>query len=251
MTIALFVDVDKTLTKNFIQQEFATALNCQSEYKALEDEFQSKQITAIDFGRKIISLFASKNFKEHQAEEIFAKVELQDWTPRSLRLNHIDKFLVSSGPNYYIDLLASKYLIPPENVCRSQYSFNKSTQIIESCDAISEFDKEDFVYRKSKNYEITIGIGDHPDLDAFVSRCTIGFLTVQTERHIYIPNFNSAVLLIQRLSDALGSERRVFPADRMSIPQVVAALNLHSWALLGGGITVVFGVGAFVGKLFQ
>lgn len=175
MTIALFVDVDKTLTKNFIQQEFATALNCEGEYKALEAKFQGKQMNAVEFGREIISLFASKGFKEHQAEDIFGKVELQEWTTRLLSFRHIDKFLVSSGPNYYIDLLARKFLIPQENVCRSLYSFNRNTQIIESCDAISEFDKEHFVDGKAKNYQITIGIGDHPDLDFLYHVVLSGF----------------------------------------------------------------------------
>ena len=44
MRIGLFVDVDKTLTVEVIQAEFAKHLGCLNEFKPIEDRFQKEEI---------------------------------------------------------------------------------------------------------------------------------------------------------------------------------------------------------------
>jgi hypothetical protein len=66
MRIAVFLDVDKTLTKDLIQQEYAKVFGCEPEYLALEAEFQSKR-DSTKFGMELIRLFASQGFTEGKA----------------------------------------------------------------------------------------------------------------------------------------------------------------------------------------
>jgi hypothetical protein len=60
MRIAVFLDVDKTLTEGFIQKEYAKALKCEPKYSDLEQQYQAKSITSETFGKKIIELFAGQ-----------------------------------------------------------------------------------------------------------------------------------------------------------------------------------------------
>lgn len=154
MPIALFIDVDKTLTRKPIQEEFALALGCETQYYELERKYQAEAISSGEFGTQIIRLFASKGFRRDQANEISNRIELQEWTPRILEMKGVEVFLVSSGPSYYIDHFAQKYNIPEGRVLRSQYKFARDTGIIESCDAITAMDKAVFVKKKSSNYKL-------------------------------------------------------------------------------------------------
>ena len=86
------------------------------------------------------------------------------------------------------------------NVCRSEYVFDKATDLLKSCKAINEQQKAEFVRAKLSNYDISIGIGDNLEFDGpFVSACTIPLMTVPTERYIYVPTFNLAVTLIEKI----------------------------------------------------
>ena len=193
MKIAVFLDVDKTLTLDFIQKEYAKALGCRPEYEKIENEFQRKQISSAEFGKEIIVLFASKHLTEDRAGELFSSVRLQPWTDELLALD-IDKYLVSSGPSYYIDPLATKYRIPEKNVCRTVYRFDRRTRIIDSCSSVDEQYKADFVRERVGEYDLTIGIGDNAKFDGpFVSHCTIPLLTVTTESTLHIPNFGAVI----------------------------------------------------------
>ena len=209
MRLAVFLDVDNTLTAGFIQRTFASLLGVESEYCAIEDRFQSQTIDSTEFGRQICRLFASKGFTQEAAGKHFADIQPQPWMDELLTMTGIDKYLVSSGPSYYIDLLAEKYHIPAENCCRSVYKFNNNTRLIESCAAVSSQNKSEFVRRKKEKYDITIGVGDSPKLDGpFLSQVTIPLLTAKSDEYISIPDFQSVILLIDRLSRIAGVDRR-------------------------------------------
>src|ERR1039457_1141208 len=144
MRVAVFLDVDNTLTTDFIQKQYAQVLGCEAEYCELETKFQKQAIKSKTFGDEIIKLFASKGFNEEKANAHFKDVHLQSWTDELLKMPNIDKYLVSSGPSYYIDALADRYNIPEENRCRSIYRFNHQSGLIESCTAVDAQYKADF-----------------------------------------------------------------------------------------------------------
>lgn len=250
MKVAVFLDVDKTLTRNFIQQEYAKAMACEPAYQQLEARL-GKDLNFDEFGQEIISLFASKKLNEEQAKGYFHHVALQPWTDVLLGLS-VDIYLVSSGPSYYIDRLAEEYRIPKDHVCRSEYKFSRRDGIIESCNAISPQQKADFVSQNAQRYTITVGVGDSPKFDGpFVAQCTIPLLTVQDNNYLYVPNFNSVVLMVRRLSENIASGPETFEPNRLTIPQLFRSLTVGGWVLLGSGFLAAGGVGAWAVKFFR
>jgi phosphoserine phosphatase len=250
MKVAVFLDVDKTLTRNFIQQEYAKAMGCEPAYAQLEARL-GKDLNFDEFGEEIISLFASKQLNEDQARGYFHHVALQPWTDVLLGLK-VDIYLVSSGPSYYIDRLAETYRIPNDQVCRSEYKFSRRDGIIESCNAISPQQKADFVSQKAKRYAITVGVGDSPSFDGpFISQCTIPILTVRHDHYFYVPSFDSIVLMVRRLSDNIANDPETFEPNQLTIPQLFRSLTVGGWTLLGSGFLAAGGVGAWAAKFFR
>jgi phosphoserine phosphatase len=251
MKIALFLDVDKTLTRNYIQQDYARSLGCEGEYAELEKKFQTKETTSQQFGEELVRIFAEKRFNVETAEKLFYKVELQPWADQLLR-SSVDKFLVSSGPSYYIDRLAKEYGIPQDHTCRSEYRFDKGTAIIKECSSVNELQKAHFVKERGSQYGITIGIGDSPLFDGpFVSHCTIPLITVSTGNFIHLPNFNLAIDLVQKLSAAGSKVAKDIKPEEMTIPEVVRVLPVKHWIFIAGALVTVltgaFGLGAKIG----
>jgi phosphoserine phosphatase len=248
MNLAVFLDVDRTLTREYIQQGYAREIGCESEYRGIEAKLQSKQIDETRFGTELIALFASKQFSEARARELFGRIALQPWTHQLLSIETVDKFLVSSGPSYYIDSLAEKYRIPKDNVCRSKYRFNQSG-VISSCDAVNPAQKAQFVRERAARYAVAIGVGDHPEFDGpFVSHCTIPLLTKQTNGYIYTPDLNSVVLLMNNLSTspvATAKSAGNFETSKLTIPQLWNSLRIEAWIFL---FTLFGGVGALIAK---
>src|SRR5690348_4188135 len=62
MKIAVFVDVDRTITKDTIQEIYAKELGLTDQYKKIEEDFQHKHIDAAEFGNQLIKIFAKENF---------------------------------------------------------------------------------------------------------------------------------------------------------------------------------------------
>jgi len=215
MRIAVFLDVDKTLTEGFIQREYAKALKCEPKYSDLEEQYQRKTISSKTFGDKIIELFAGKDFTQVEAnghyDDIKLKPDAKALLEQQMRpgLVKADIYLASSGPSYYIDALAARYKIDEKNCCRSVYKFNHGTGLIESCVAIDDQDKADFVSKKKEEgkYDITIGVGDNAGLDgAFLSQCTVRLMTEETGTYLHIPKLTSLPPLIERLSKISHAE---------------------------------------------
>jgi len=253
MNMAMFLDVDKTLTRDFIQKGYAKSLGCEDAYTDIERRFQEKQITSSEFGEELIAAFAKKGFTQLQSRKLFDGVSLQRWADELLKMTSIEKYLVSSGPSYYIDLLAEKHGIPGDHVCRSLYKFNDNTGIIESCSAIDDQQKVFFVKDKVGSYDLTIGIGDSPEHDAFVSHCSIPILTTVSDGFIHAPNFGTVMRLVRVLESAGAaplSQEDALHADELSIPQLFRRLSVSSWVVLSGAVAGAFGLGTALGRAF-
>jgi phosphoserine phosphatase len=249
MKIGLFLDVDKTLTKHFIQHEYAKLIGCEESYTSIENEFQNKKITSTQFGEKIIDVFKNRKFTKDFAIQNFEKVELTTWADKLLRVENVDKYLISSGPSYYIDELARKYDIPSKMVCRSEYVFDEQTKCIKECHAINDQQKADFVRSKIGKYDISIGIGDHPEFDGpFISLCTIPMLTVRKEGYLYVSSFSTAVSMIERIASVRSEFEPRIELDRMTSYYIIKHMTLKSWGILISIIFAAFSAGMIVQK---
>jgi phosphoserine phosphatase len=183
--VALFLDVDNTLTKGFIQEHYAKALGCADEYLAIEAEFQDGSIDAEAFGDRLIGLFRSKGFTEEVALEHASAMALQPWTHELLKLP-LDIYLVSSGPSYFLKPLAARYGIPEDRVLCSRYEFDRDGLICR-CAAVDSAEKSRYVGDVADRYSLTVGVGDHETQDGpFLTRCTIPILTTTSPMPGYL-----------------------------------------------------------------
>jgi phosphoserine phosphatase len=254
--IAIFLDVDITLTADFIQAEYARQLGCFAEYKQIEAEFQLHK-DAIVFGRDLIKIFSGKNFQENQAGDTFNKILLQPWADHLLKLP-VDIYLVSSGPSYYINRLAQKFDIDPKNrVCCSEYIFDPITNIINGCHAVDSQQKATFVNRRTDLYDLTIGIGDDPEHDEFVTHSTFPILTSSNAKYLHAANLPVAIRFIESILEinkkivSTKHDLSVIEAERMTITQVMQILknlSIQSWMMIFGLFALIFSLGAFGSK---
>jgi phosphoserine phosphatase len=198
--IALFLDVDLTITEETIQSVYARELGVKEKLNELEQEFQLKRITSAAFGKALIVLFAKQNFSKEKAEALFDKVELKNGVDKlfSLQDRGVVIYLISSGPNYYVDILASRNKIPPERVRCSKYLFENGG-LISKCDAVDDDDKINFVLKERNKFNITIGIGDNDQHDKFVTLCTIAMLTTEDSNYLRVPNLDAVTTMVENL----------------------------------------------------
>jgi phosphoserine phosphatase len=256
MKIAIFLDVDKTLTKDYIQSYYAEELDCKPDYEKLEDDLKHGRINVTVFGHRIIALFASKGLTKSRAKEISTCVELRDWAKELLR-KKIDIYLVSSGPSYYIDEMIGDYEIPKQRVLRSHYTFAENG-IISGCEAVSPQRKQNFVMDNLSRYDVSIGVGDDANADGpFVGACTIPLLLEPYAGFLHVDNFSSISLLVDKLmkvSESVDS-LTVDKLKGMTISQSRKAFSLGVWALFWGILLGSFAIGAaaarYFPKLFQ
>lgn len=254
MQIALFLDVDGTLTRDPIQSYFAHHMKVDDRYRTLEDGFQNETMTSTEFGHQLVALFASVGFTEEKALAAFSQVELHPWAERLLSLQDEDVhiFLVSNGPSYYINELARRRSIPRDRVCCSRYFFNSPGSVISGCDAVSDQGKARFVQEQASRYTFSIGIGDSPQHDGpFIAQCTFGFLTVPTDSYLYVPSLEHIISLVARLKSmqaTVGIKRGAFDPLPMTIKELISSLPVRAWAAFGGLLAATFTAGTFVGR---
>jgi phosphoserine phosphatase len=287
MRIAVFLDVDNTLTEDFIQQQYAQALDCVPEYRQLEAQFE-RNLDSQAFGDAIVKLFAPKNFTEKKAKEVYEKVRKQAWTDELLKRSDIDKYLVSSGPSYYIDQLAKEYDIPPENILCSIYLFShEAPYTIESCKAVSNQKKAEFVAERKGKYDISIGVGDSERNDGpFLSQVTIPLLRARGSSYISFSEFQSVNLVINSLLKIAQAEvpdgellelvkakckqnpkliediQKTYPSEPVDLDSYIQSLSIGKTLTLlknkslptilgwlAGIFTAGFGAGVVIGKL--
>ena len=246
MKIAIFLDVDKTITRNNIQCDYSKALGCDTEYQGIEQQFQNGEITSARFGERLIELFASKNFTRKTAASFFDRVALDPDANETLGLP-VDVYLVSSGPSYYIDKLAEKYRIPQSNVLRSEYFFDEENGVVQRCAAVDNARKHNFVAEKRKGYDVTIGVGDSPRYDTFISLCTVPFLTTHTDDHFFTPRLATVNLLVNALRTVdLKNSGEAVDIETLSPLVLLRRLSIGSWVLICGAIAVIFSAGAYL-----
>ena len=53
MKVAIFLDVDNTLTVGYIQEHFAELLKCGDQYRKIENAFQNEEISSAEFGNRL------------------------------------------------------------------------------------------------------------------------------------------------------------------------------------------------------
>jgi phosphoserine phosphatase len=199
MSIGLFLDVDNTLTKGFIQQHFAKMVGVEEEYLEIEKKYELSEITSDSFGSEIIELFNRTKFDEQFARDNFLTMPLKDSAAKMLKLrsNSIELYFVSSGPSYYVQILAEKFNIPSGNVLCSEYIFDRGKLM--SCNAVGSTEKSDFRREMAKAHDLTIGVGDDPTHDApFLAGCDIGLLVPKEGRSK--PQLNNENLWVPRLA---------------------------------------------------
>ena len=173
--------------------------------------FQDGGISSPKFGQQIIRLFNEAGFNKKFAEDNFDSIEEQDWSDDLLFLN-VQKYLISSGPSYYVKTLAKKYSIPIENVLCSNYSFGSDGKL-NSCKAVNSDQKRNFVNLKARKHFLSIGVGDSPTHDgAFLSECDIGILTIQYPGYLYAESLSSVISIITKLSRHTTSVPRSAPS---------------------------------------
>jgi len=254
MKIALFLDVDKTLTREFIQQEYAVKLACEKEYKKIEDAFQQNAAQldySSTFGEKIVELFKQNKFRRDQARSFATEVRVYDWTPQLLRLPGVDVYLVSSGPNYYVEYLAEKYNIPHDRICCSIYEFDDQTAVIQKCTfPVDKFEKAKFVAKRKDKYDLTIGVGDSPEHDGlFLNHCTIQLMTRPSpdkpiRDYIYIPDLNSVIRLVEGLSQSLVS----VDVEQGPLWPKLRTLTFAGWGIVVGTLLAFLTIGLAIGE---
>lgn len=209
MSIGLFLDVDNTLTRGFIQHRFAMMVDVEADYKALEDLYEANQIMSEDFGDRLIGLFNRTRFNEQFAYDQFATIPLKPFAAQLLQCASasIEIYLVSSGPSYYVLRLAERYKIPSENVLCSEYKFDRDGKLAE-CNAVTPKLKRDFREKYGRHHALTIGVGDDEIHDAsFLDGCDIGLLTPKTgqtpqsmsDNHLWAPRLSLVLALVTNL----------------------------------------------------
>lgn len=181
MTIGLFLDVDNTLTRDYIQRAVSLHFGFEEEYMRLEQRF-SDGLSSDQFGVEMISLLNQHGGgKQLGEDEVWNIVDKQPHADRLLKLD-VEKYLVSSGPSYYVRALAQKYQIPDANVLFSDYVYHgdKYTE----CIAVSDAEKANFVHSRQKNHSVTVGVGDSAEKDGgFLTACDIPILLKEPPRN--------------------------------------------------------------------
>jgi phosphoserine phosphatase len=261
MKTALFLDVDMTLTTDFIQHVYAKELGVEKEYQELENAFQlglvankekaKNGISSAVFGTRLSNLFAGRQFTRAKALEFFSKVKLREnvhpifeWQKKGIAI-----YLVSSGPNYYIDALASRNNIPLERTKSSTYHFRENDGIVDGCNAVNAQDKHNFVQREIGKYDLTIGIGDSDQHDTFVSLCTISMYTVAHNDYIHLTEFSAVSRILEKLLERdAGSTKGVDVLDvddlkTVPLKEAFHRLSVGVWLLVIGLVVGAFTLG--------
>jgi hypothetical protein len=72
-------------------------------------------------------------------------------------------------------------------------------------------------------------------------------MTVETGNDFYVPNFNSVILLIRRLSE-IDDGGTVFDPGSKSIVQLVKSISVNNWVWIITALAAVFGIGTAIGS---
>jgi phosphoserine phosphatase len=202
--VAVFTDIDGVLTHHAINMELARLLRVEKELQVIEDAFAAGGTTD-EFNDRFIPLFRSKDFNRGFAEAHFDDIRLRDKTHILLEKKNVDVYLVSSGPSYYVDLLAGRFKIPDGRWLCSNYRFDAAGGLTADVEAINSVDKHDWVARRVRDYRITIGVGNSIEQDGpFLSRCSVQVVMGKLDsRYVCINELGPLLGMIDRLRNAM------------------------------------------------
>jgi HAD superfamily phosphoserine phosphatase-like hydrolase len=262
MSVGLFLDVDQTLTNGIIQHFFAREFGYESEFLEIEKEFQESGTAPKEFNSRLLPLMRRSGVTFSKLAEVGKKLPLQSWAEDLLKIEDAEIYLVSSGPNFYINNLAEKFGIPLERVYCSKYFFEEGTGLIQlNSQGVSVGGKADFVSQHAKKYAVSIGIGDDVTLDGpFISQCSLGFLTQPNESYFYAPNFELIRNTIRILSRSLTTANTTIVSSvdqltELSIFAILKSLKVSqvAWlfAAIVGYTSAVYAISAFIVKFIK
>lgn len=215
MSIGLFVDVDDVLTQEPINIQLARFLGVEKELLDIENDYNNNQINNDQFNNVLIPLFQSKKLTQSFIIDNFNNFRMKIYYEDILNSCE-NVYLLSSGPSYFIDILAKKMSIPQDRVLCSKYKFDHQGIIYTCSYPVNSFMKADFVKRNAETYDLTIGIGNNPEQDsAFLSNCDIKILMDEfRDGYISVRDFGTLIHLIQ----ALKCVERLNPTEEVVDP---------------------------------
>ncbi len=205
--IGVFCDVDEVLTEVPVNMQLARLLEVSKQLKLIEDQFRRDGST-IAFNEKFIPLFRGAQFNRIKAAECYGSVQLRNRASELLKLRGVDMYLVSSGPSYYLDILANKHTIDIDSRCiYSRYNFDDDGALSSKNHlAVGEASKKAYVKDRAKDYDLTIGIGNSILLDgAFLAQCTVALLVGSLEPgYLCVNQLDPIIDLIDGLRDSIS-----------------------------------------------
>src|SRR2546430_10509006 len=107
MNTGVFLDVDECLTTEPINMQFARIFGIEDEHHRLEERYRDEQLTNEEFNKDFIPLFRRVEFSQRFVTDHFDHIRLRAGHERLLRRSD-PPFLVTSGPSYYMDILAER-----------------------------------------------------------------------------------------------------------------------------------------------
>jgi len=227
MKLALFIDVDGVLTVEPINLQLARMMEVEKDLLDVEQQYAAGQIDNDQFNNKFIPLFRGKEFTQQFVDEHFADLRMRINYEDLLQLN-LDTYLVSSGPSYFMDLLAKKCSVPPDRVLCSRYVFDGDGLLSQCIAPVSGQGKGDFVNKHMQGYDLTIGIGDKPAQDAaFLGNCDIRILMGEfLLGYLSVREIESVIRLIRKIQQ---SAAKIDPAP--TDPAIMRVEKEHQWGV--------------------
>lgn len=171
--------------------QFAAMLGVEDKLVDIEHKYLTGIIDNDEFNAKFVPLFRDNGFDkaylENNASHIQFNPNMEDLV-QEIR-NHT--YIVTSSPNYYIDIFRKRFDIPETNIISSEYEFDKIGQLLKCTKPCGPQQKQDFVKQFKNNYDLTIGVGDNKEQDGlFLSECDIGILMGGKQRDTLSVNSN-------------------------------------------------------------
>ena len=210
MRIGLFLDVDGVLTQEVVNIQYARLLGVEQEILDIEDKFSSGRITNDQFNETFVPLFRNAGFSRELARKHIDDKNIRMRIGYQDLLNlPVEVFLVSSGPDYFLDSLVENHKIIGF-VC-SKYEFDKDAKgLLKACTRpSSSATKADFVKQAiaEGRYDLTIGVGDQPPLDGqFLQLCDIPILFLN--EHKDYPTIKDSATLVRFVKNLIAAGDR-------------------------------------------
>jgi phosphoserine phosphatase len=175
MDVGLFLDVDGVLTDKAINLQYAQLLGIQPKLVELERRFANREITNDEFNATFIPLFRKAGFSQQFAVDNFKNIQMRTNADDLLRAAP-NTFLVTSGPNYFIDRLVEQTGVSRDRVLCSRYEFDEEGLLCRCVRTVTSAMKGDFVKARVRDFDVAIGVGDTEQDFEFLGHCNIRVL---------------------------------------------------------------------------